>query len=186
MMKSWIPLIVVSWFGQVQGVTVLAITLPPCSGQVLGESGRYFQRRHESPAEASKNAFGGDGDNSKVKFNGTDSSDNALTTTITTNTQTSVPVTPCNRICRYNANIYQGQVCIGCFRETYEIAAWKGMSAREKYFTLIDAIDRLEQVTATTFTKNSCNHNGFQIVTGAVSREELERQAKFWKEQADL
>jgi hypothetical protein len=60
------------------------------------------------------------------------------------------------------------------------------MSAREKYFTLIDAIDRLEQVTATTFTKNSCNHNGFQIVTGAVSREELERQAKFWKEQADL
>ena len=45
----------------------------------------------------------------------------------------SVPVTPCNRICRYNAKHFGGEVCIGCFRETYEISSWGSMDATEKY-----------------------------------------------------
>jgi predicted Fe-S protein YdhL (DUF1289 family) len=89
-------------------------------------------------------------------------------------TTTSVPLTPCNRICRYNANVYDGQVCIGCFRETFEIGAWQSMSASEKYFALLDAKDRLEEYT----------DDGI-AVEGAVSMEELERQAEFWKQQAD-
>ncbi|KAG7365573.1 DUF1289 domain containing protein [Nitzschia inconspicua] len=84
-----------------------------------------------------------------------------------------VPLTPCNRICRYNANVFDGQVCIGCFRETYEIAAWQSMSPKEKYFALLDAKDRLQQRTI------SPNNE----VDGAISMEDLERQARFWKEQ---
>jgi predicted Fe-S protein YdhL (DUF1289 family) len=84
-----------------------------------------------------------------------------------------VPRTPCNRICRYNANVFYGQVCIGCFRETFEIAAWQGMSSNEKCFALMDAMDRLEQV-----------NDAGAAVDGAVSKEELQRQADYWNDQA--
>ena len=41
-----------------------------------------------------------------------------------TNNEQEVPITPCNRICRYSNSFYNGQVCIGCFRDTYEIKMW--------------------------------------------------------------
>lgn len=81
-----------------------------------------------------------------------------------------VPVTPCTRICRYNASIFDGQVCIGCFRDTFEISNWQSMNASEKYYTLLDACDRLEEAS--------------QIIdetASGTSRKELEKQAEFWK-----
>ena len=53
-----------------------------------------------------------------------------------------IPATPCNRICRYNSNFYDGQVCIGCFREAYEIEYWQSQSLMQKAMTLLDCIDR--------------------------------------------
>lgn len=87
----------------------------------------------------------------------------------------SVPVTPCTRICRYNANVFDGQVCIGCFRETYEIGSWASMAPMEKYYTLLDAIDRLEQVV------DSSSSEIINEETAGTSRGELYRQAEFWK-----
>jgi predicted Fe-S protein YdhL (DUF1289 family) len=85
-----------------------------------------------------------------------------------------VPVTPCTRICRYNANVFDGQVCIGCFRETYEIGHWQRMTATEKYYALLDAIERLENVSFLMMDESD---------TG-TSRDELLRQADYWKSQA--
>jgi glyoxylase I family protein len=77
------------------------------------------------------------------------------------------PLTPCTRICRYNAGFFGGQVCIGCYRETYEIGNWSSMSPSEKYWGLLDAIDRLEE-----------NKIAFD---GAISLEDLKRQADYWR-----
>ena len=52
------------------------------------------------------------------------------------------PPTPCVRICRYNRNFYDGQVCIGCFRETFDIAQWVNYDATARRFALEDALDR--------------------------------------------
>ncbi|CAJ1963771.1 unnamed protein product [Cylindrotheca closterium] len=81
--------------------------------------------------------------------------------------QTKVPVTPCTRICRYNADFFGGQVCIGCFREGFEVGTWASMSPFEKYMGLLDAIDR-------------CNESSIPL-DGAISLEELQRQADYWK-----
>ena len=78
-----------------------------------------------------------------------------------------VPMTPCNRICRYNADFYDGQVCIGCYRETYEIANWASMDSTERYWVLLDAIDRIEEG---------------DNLDGGVDSEELIRQAKYWEQ----
>ena len=59
-----------------------------------------------------------------------------------TKNEQEVPITPCNRICRYNNSFYNGKVCIGCFRDTYEIKMWQSMTPSEKSLTLLDAIDR--------------------------------------------
>lgn len=76
-----------------------------------------------------------------------------------------VPPSPCNRICRYNAKVYDGQVCIGCFRETYEIANWSSMSPIEKSYALMDAADRSD---------------GSAEMDGALRSDELTRQAEAW------
>ena len=91
-------------------------------------------------------------------------------------TGSTVPITPCTRICRYNSNVFDGQVCIGCFRETYEIASWESMGPIEKYYALLDAVDRLEAVV-----KGSAPIE--ESATG-TSRQELLRQAGHWKAEA--
>uniref|UniRef100_A0A6S8SVQ4 Fe2OG dioxygenase domain-containing protein n=1 Tax=Chaetoceros debilis TaxID=122233 RepID=A0A6S8SVQ4_9STRA len=73
--------------------------------------------------------------------------------------------TPCNRICRYNSNYYDGKVCIGCHRDEHDIAAWVSLSPKEKNYALMDAADR------------SVNGNGLD---GALSAFELKRQAAQW------
>lgn len=78
--------------------------------------------------------------------------------------------TPCNRICRYNANFYNGQVCIGCFREAYEIGTWTSMTDIERYYTLLDAADR---------------EDSSDNLDGSISKEELLKQAQAWKERAE-
>jgi predicted Fe-S protein YdhL (DUF1289 family) len=158
-------------------VNAFVVTLSPWGERSSSWRDSYNEGQSwcRSLAEVSKDSFCGVG-NTSID-DATDSSNNVITTTTT---HPSVSVTPCNRICRYNANIYNGHVCIGCFRETYEIAAWQGMSASEKYFTLMDAMDRLEQVTT---PDNSSTQLQLQKVEGAISREELARQAEFWKGQ---
>ena len=77
-----------------------------------------------------------------------------------------IPMTPCNRICRYNSSFYNGQVCIGCYRETYEIEMWQTQTPMQKAMTLLDAIDR-----------SNNNEDEFE---GAVTVEDLTRQYEYW------
>lgn len=66
--------------------------------------------------------------------------------------------TPCVRICRYNADFYDGSVCIGCFREVFEISNWASFTVDEKIYALQDALDRWQDEYA-----------------GSISRQELEQ-----------
>lgn len=78
-----------------------------------------------------------------------------------------VSSTPCIRICRYNSSFHDGQVCIGCYREAFEISKWGSMSAIEKSMTLLDAIDRCD--------------GGEGTFEGAISKDELIRQCNYWE-----
>ena len=80
---------------------------------------------------------------------------------------------PCNRICRYNANVYDGQVCIGCFRDTFEISQWSRMTPDEKAFALEDAADRVACLAATPMAVPPPD--------GSVSMDELLQQAEGWR-----
>ncbi len=77
--------------------------------------------------------------------------------------------TPCNRICRYNAQVYDGKVCIGCYRDEHEISSWSGLSSIEKTYVLEDAADRADELDK----KN-------MRLDGAISSDELRRQASMW------
>ena len=79
-----------------------------------------------------------------------------------------VPASPCNRICRYNAAFYDGLVCIGCFREAYEIKMWNSMTNAQKSMTLLDAIDRCSDDTM------GCTFDG------AVTLNQLNHQYMYW------
>ena len=52
---------------------------------------------------------------------------------------------PCIKICKYNEGFMDGQVCIGCFREQFEITNWLRMSDEEKTLALKDADERREE-----------------------------------------
>jgi predicted Fe-S protein YdhL (DUF1289 family) len=88
--------------------------------------------------------------------------------------------TPCNRICRYNTNVYDGHVCIGCFRDTYEISHWEGMTPQEKAYTLDDAAVRLAEQLSTKTTTTNDNEDGRRWY-GSVSETELREQANQWR-----
>ena len=51
-------------------------------------------------------------------------------------------VSPCVKICKYNRKFMDGMVCIGCFREQYEITNWLRFSPDEKRQALIDIEER--------------------------------------------
>lgn len=86
----------------------------------------------------------------------------------TTTPSDSFAFTPCTRICRYNADFYGGQVCIGCFREGFEIGTWSSMSDMERSYALLDAADRSSE----------------EVFEGSVTKEELLRQARAWEERS--
>ena len=101
---------------------------------------------------------------------------------------TDIPSTPCVRICRYNANFFAGQICIGCYRDEYEISSWAMSSAQEKSWALLDAADRVPEGCDANqnvvkseggedTTSNTCSCD----FTGAISKDELLRQAKYWE-----
>ena len=89
-----------------------------------------------------------------------------------------IPATPCIRICRYNSSFYNGQVCIGCFREAYEIEMWQSMTPMEKSITLLDAIDRHSDNDQSTVL--SGGDVGRQQFQGAITIEELTQQYEYW------
>jgi len=88
--------------------------------------------------------------------------------------QTPPPPTPCTRICRYNANCYDGKVCIGCFRDTHDIAQWSSMSRAEKVFSLEDAADRCHDLSA---RGSDITETCFE---GGISEAALRAQATLW------
>ena len=82
-----------------------------------------------------------------------------------------LPPTPCIRICRYNRDFYNGQVCIGCFREAFEIAEWVHLDNQGRLYALEDALERCD--TATTRFE------------GAISRDELQAQIMAYQIRVD-
>ena len=48
----------------------------------------------------------------------------------------------CISICKYDPHFLNGHVCIGCFREQYEIRNWHKMSKRERESIEYDVIIR--------------------------------------------
>ena len=51
-------------------------------------------------------------------------------------------ISPCVKICKYDSKFMDGMVCIGCFREQYEITNWLKMTATEKKRVLVDIEER--------------------------------------------
>ena len=102
-----------------------------------------------------------------------------------TNSSDDVPSTPCVRICRYNANFYDGQICIGCYRDAFEISSWPSMKGMERSWALLDAADRVPEGCdviegdgsgdETDVDTSSCDFSA------AISKDELLRQAKYWE-----
>jgi predicted Fe-S protein YdhL (DUF1289 family) len=94
-----------------------------------------------------------------------------------------VPSTPCVRICRYNSNFYNGQVCIGCYREVYEIGTWQGMTNDQKSLTLLDCIERCNTTNVVVIEggggEQKQESGGFD---GAITIEELIRQYMHWSD----
>jgi predicted Fe-S protein YdhL (DUF1289 family) len=107
-------------------------------------------------------------------------SSSTTTTPPTTSDNNHWKPTPCNRICRYNANVYDGEVCIGCFRDGYEISQWSRMTADEKACALEDAADRLAAITMSSSSTRTSEGFGAGL-GGSVSENELRRQAEGWK-----
>jgi len=54
-------------------------------------------------------------------------------------------ISPCVKICKYDSKFMDGMVCIGCFREQYEITNWLRLSQDEKGKALIDIEERKTQ-----------------------------------------
>eukprot|EP00282_Hemiselmis_andersenii_P004239 CAMPEP_0114149948 /NCGR_PEP_ID=MMETSP0043_2-20121206/22439_1 /TAXON_ID=464988 /ORGANISM="Hemiselmis andersenii, Strain CCMP644" /LENGTH=93 /DNA_ID=CAMNT_0001244641 /DNA_START=119 /DNA_END=400 /DNA_ORIENTATION=+ len=48
----------------------------------------------------------------------------------------------CVRVCRYKKYFFEGQVCIGCFRDSFEIKNWSKLSEEDKRMATKDAQDR--------------------------------------------
>ena len=54
-------------------------------------------------------------------------------------------ISPCVKICKYDSKFMDGMVCIGCFREQYEITNWLRLSSDEKKQALNDIEERKNQ-----------------------------------------
>lgn len=99
------------------------------------------------------------------------------------NSSDDVPSTPCVRICRYNANFYDGQICIGCYRDAYEISSFLDMTGKEKAWALLDAADRVPE--GCDVIEGDASGDGTDVgscdFSAAISKDELLRQAKYWE-----
>ena len=52
---------------------------------------------------------------------------------------------PCVKICKYKKDFMDGNVCIGCFREQFEITNWVKMSNSEKLLVIEDTKERKKE-----------------------------------------
>lgn len=52
---------------------------------------------------------------------------------------------PCEKICKYKKDFMDGKVCIGCFREQFEITNWVKMSNSEKQLVIEDTKERKKE-----------------------------------------
>ena len=52
---------------------------------------------------------------------------------------------PCVKICKYKKDFMAGKVCIGCFREQYEITNWVKMNNSEKLLVIEDTKERKKE-----------------------------------------
>ena len=77
-----------------------------------------------------------------------------------------IPSSPCTNICRYKSKFYDGQVCIGCFRDEYDIKNWDKFDNASRTYSLEDALVRCEE-----------SAGAFE---GSISCSELYRQAAAW------
>jgi predicted Fe-S protein YdhL (DUF1289 family) len=121
--------------------------------------------------------------NTDVKVNIGELSGDDITNTKTIDEQTkdsrridtagNIPSTPCTRICWHNAGCYDGQVCIGCFREAYKIGTWSSMTDTEKSFALLDSADQ-----------TPLEENNISNFEGSIARDKLLRQAQYWQDRS--
>ena len=58
------------------------------------------------------------------------------------NNRASKVKSPCVKICKYEDAFLNGMVCIGCFREQFEITNWIKMSENEKKKSILDTLER--------------------------------------------
>lgn len=49
---------------------------------------------------------------------------------------------PCVKICKYDKTFMGGMVCIGCFREQFEITSWTTLSNNQKEEVIKDSKER--------------------------------------------
>ena len=54
---------------------------------------------------------------------------------------------PCVKICKYKKDFMDGNVCIGCFREQFEITNWVKMSNSEKQLVIAVSYTHLTLTT---------------------------------------
>ena len=52
---------------------------------------------------------------------------------------------PCVKICKYKKDFMAGKVCIGCFREQFEITNWVKMNNSEKLLVIEDTKERKKE-----------------------------------------
>lgn len=107
---------------------------------------------------------------------GQDNSDETISSWPNDETEDKIPSTPCVRICRYNQNFYDGQVCIGCFREAYDIGAWVSFDATERLYALEDALDRC---------KGDDEDDKVLAFQGSISQKALEQQVSAYRRKVE-
>ena len=65
-----------------------------------------------------------------------------MTIIMTKSLDNSTVLSPCVKVCKYDKNFMDGMVCIGCFREQYEITSWTSMSTNQKKEVIEDSKER--------------------------------------------
>jgi predicted Fe-S protein YdhL (DUF1289 family) len=198
----WIAIVTTANSFVANGFAVVDTAISPHQSRTFGTSRRHYRHHHhhhsyhdeslllllsfESSKQGrltmSRQAAAEDPSDNSDDHNTTNDTNNN-----NNNNNNNIPVTPCNRICRYNANVFDGQVCIGCYRDTHEISSWASMDATERYWTLLDAMDRIHDKNNGSNNNNNNNNNhddddiGIPRLDGAVDAKELMRQAKYWE-----
>ena len=77
----------------------------------------------------------------------------------------------------YDSGVFDGRVCLGCFRDDYEIDHWDRLSFAEKAYALEDAFDRAQSV--------EIPEDKSKLREGAIPVEDLKFQASLWRTLAE-